>query len=406
MLGEQALHAHQQYLASGKLSPALLRDPIFRAWERSHLQGASARRAKAIELDPLATERLLDKEQEVILAAKPYLRALSKAAGNDQHAAMLGNAKAIVLDVLGDDQSVHGPLSVPGPGSLLDESACGANGIGTPLAEGGYAELVGPEHFIEGFHPFSCQGIPIRATDGEIIGALSVSVKRPEAGRRLQEILICAAHGIEMELARRRLEADLHRMATSPIISDAFVEHLRQDVVQALTAARLNVELAARDLGRQRMQYVSYLLGLANRSMDVFRRQGALWSSLITTQMAAEQNVDLGVLVRDLTQLLETEQRTRRVTVYMTGGFEPTTLWADPHEAARAVFRAFLRALDIARSGGSVRISVRTTLDAQGEVCFEAIPGTDTHEEMTIFSVKRPLANALQTSRAEGPMHL
>jgi sigma-54 dependent transcriptional regulator, acetoin dehydrogenase operon transcriptional activator AcoR len=150
-----AFRAHEQYVSIGKLSPALLREPVFRAWERSHLQGASALRAKAIQLEPLETERLLESKKEIILAAQPYLRALSKAAGSVPHAAMLGDAQAIVLDVKGDEQTVHGPVSVPGPGSLLDEGACGANGIGTPLAEGAYAELVGPEHFIGGFHPFT-----------------------------------------------------------------------------------------------------------------------------------------------------------------------------------------------------------------------------------------------------------
>lgn len=386
----EALEAHQQYISSGKLSSRLLRESVFRAWERSHLQGAGARRAKAIELDPLETERLVATEQNIIAAAKPYMRALSKAAGNDPHAAMLGDARAIVLEVLGDEQSVHGPVSVPGPGSLLNESACGANGIGTPLAEGGYVELVGPEHFIEGFHPFTCQGIPIRSAGGEIVAAISVSVKRPETGRRLREILICAAHGIEMELIRHRLEDTVDHIATLP--TPVFVENLRQDVIQALTSARLNVELAARSLGKPNPSDVSRLLELANRSMSIFRRQGILWKKIISTQTADDENIDLLTLVEDLAGLLETERRTGTITLDTHGVVESVVIRGDPYETPRALFRTFLRAFDVARGGGCVRISIQRTLDRCGRVLLEAVPGANPSGSGLRFTLTRPLS--------------
>ena len=389
----EALEAHQQYISSGKLSSRLLRQSVFRAWERSHQQGASARRAKAIELEPYETERLVATEQYIIAAAKPYMRALSKAAGSDQHAAMLGDARAIVLDVLGDEQSVHGPLSVPGPGSLLDESACGANGIGTPLAEGGYVELVGPEHFIEGFHPFTCQGIPIRSVGGDIVAAISVSVKRPETGRRLREILICAAHGIEMELIRHRLENTVDHIATLP--TPVFVENLRQDVVQALTSARLNVELAARSLGKPNPSDVSRLLELANRSMSIFRRQGILWRKIISTQTADDEDIDLFTLVQDLVSLLETERRTGTITLDTRGVVEPVVIRGDPYETPRALFRMFLRAFDVARGGGSVQVSIQRTFDHHGQVSLEAIPGPNQSGTKSLFTLARPLSTTL-----------
>jgi sigma-54 dependent transcriptional regulator, acetoin dehydrogenase operon transcriptional activator AcoR len=370
-----AYQAHEQYVSSGKLSPALLREPVFRAWERSHLQGASARRAKAIQLEALETERLLEKERRIIIAAKPYLRALSKAAGSAPHAAMLGDAQAIVLDVTGDEETIHGPVSVPGPGSLLDESACGANGIGTPLAEGGYAELAGPEHFIGGFHPFTCQGIPVRGADGVVAGTLSVSVKKPDAAQFLREILICAAHAIEMDLLHQRLEEDLHRVAASPSINDDLMEKLRQDVVQALAIARLNVEFAARDLQRGRMDYASRLLHLADQSLQSFSRQGALWRSLVSTQPALERPVNLNQLIDDLCGLLKTERNTGTITLQKTKENEAVIIDAEPHATARTLFRALLQAFDVARGGGFVNVLVRQTLDHRGEVTIDAFPG-------------------------------
>lgn len=98
--------------------------------------GANPRLRRAEAPSAVDTERLLERQGKIIRAAQPYLRALSRAADGERHAAMLGNAGSIVLDVLGDDLGVQGPERVPGPGALLDERACGANWIGTPLAQG------------------------------------------------------------------------------------------------------------------------------------------------------------------------------------------------------------------------------------------------------------------------------
>src|SRR5512134_4154864 len=169
--------AWRRYVSTGALARTRLRDPIFRAWERCHDLGTSPLQPKAESLSAAATERLLAEKSEFLGAARPYMAALSRAAGSERHAAMLGDDRGVVLDIVGDEQTVHGPEPFPGPGALLAEEVSGANGIGTPLAGAEYVELVGPEHFIGGFHVFTCQGVPVRAPDGAVTGVISTSVR-------------------------------------------------------------------------------------------------------------------------------------------------------------------------------------------------------------------------------------
>jgi len=89
---------------------------------------------------------------------------------------------------------------------------------GHPLAEDGYVEIVGPEHFIAGFQQVTCQGIPLRDGAGQVVGALSTSVRRHEVSRRLHDMLLCAAHGIEAELLRASLEVRLADLLATPIL--------------------------------------------------------------------------------------------------------------------------------------------------------------------------------------------
>jgi transcriptional regulator of acetoin/glycerol metabolism len=204
-----ALEAGRVYKSTGAIPVNMLRSTVYRAWERSHLQGANPRALQAEILSSLETERLVEQHSDLIDAVRPYFRILSQAVGNQRHAVMLGDRQGILLDAIGDEQTINGPEPFPKPGSLLSEAVAGANGIGTTLAEADYVEIIAAEHFIEGFHPFTCQGIPIRNEKQEIVGVLSISSRQPDAGKRLKEILLCASRAVEAEFIIANLEKDI-----------------------------------------------------------------------------------------------------------------------------------------------------------------------------------------------------
>ncbi len=352
-----AREAARKYRSTGTIAASDLREVIYRSWERSHLQGANFRALQAEKLSSLETERLLGRETALIDAARPYLRVLSQAAGTERHAVMLGDRNGIVLDVVGDERSVRGPESVPGPGSLLVEGAAGANGIGTPLAEDGYVEIIGPEHFIEGFHPFSCQGIPLRDEKRYVRGVLSISVRRTEAGQRLKEILLCATHGIEAELLQWRLQESLRRVLISNPNDSKPLEELHQDIIQAHNAGRLRLEAASRLVAKNRFDYARQLLQQADESIHLFRRRAALWRDLASSEIGSSQPLSLTDSVCDLNDLLSTEAAIRQIEVIIFFE-EPVRVQADSRTLLRQLFHYFVQAFEIVGSGGTVRVEV------------------------------------------------
>lgn len=387
----EALRAHRDYVARGRLSAGALRPPVFHAWERSHLLGADPLRLQADHLGERDAERLFERHRGLMEASRPYLAALSRAAGEEKHAAMLGDADGYLLDVVGDEESVHGPMRVPGPGALLSEAVAGANGIGSPLAEGGYIELVGPEHFIEGFHPFTCQGTPIRDPDAKVAATISTSVRRPETSRRVREILLCAAHGIEAELLRGRLEEDVRRVLASAGMDGELVEKLRQDVIQSQAAARLELETAARGLSRHRPEDALRLLQLAERSMDAFRRQSAIWHDLTSMEPGRRRRVALDQVVRDLAMLLSTEAAMGRIEIVLEE-LPALPVEADPRELLRRAFRCFVEAFDAARGGGAVHVGLGQARDGVAEVEIVSAPPPGSGREPKAMRVTAPLA--------------
>ncbi|GBE95399.1 GAF domain-containing protein [Nostoc cycadae] len=352
------LEARRVYRSTGAIPAQMLRSTVYRAWERSHLQGANPQALQAEKLSSLATERLIEQKRTLIQIAAPYIRMLSQAAGTDRHAVMLGDSEAIVLDVVGDKQTVHGPEPFPGPGSLLSEAVAGANGIGTPLAEADYIEIISAEHFIDGFHPFTCQGIPLRDDKQNIIGVLSISLRRADARERLKEILLCASHGVEAELLIANLEKDVRRVLESNPNEYQPLEELRQDIVQAHQAARLKLEIVSRMVAVNRLDYAIQLLRQAEQSIQIFRRRAEIWRNLASFEIGTLQPVSLTDNISDLVDLLSTEAVIRQVQV-VTDWYEPIIVVADPRSLLRQLLRYFLQALDHAGKGGTVKVVVK-----------------------------------------------
>jgi sigma-54 dependent transcriptional regulator, acetoin dehydrogenase operon transcriptional activator AcoR len=346
----------RHYVVTKSIPDDVLREPIYRAWQRCDQVGASPFVMQAVELRSFQARTLFERERNLIEAARPYMQALSKSAGDERHAAMLGDRNAIVIDVLGDEESVHGPQRVPGLGALLAEQQAGSNGIGSPLAEGGYIELVGPEHFIEGFHPFTCQGLPIKGPDGETAGVLSTSVRRVEASHRIREILFCAARGIEAELIRRQLSLELQNLlAGDPDAS--LLDRLQQDIVQIHGAARLRLEKAIRLARSTRQSEVPQQVEAANELVMRFQNQSRLWREIASPSTEAPNFHDLERHVKEMSALLATEAAVHGLEIEVHCAI-PVQVYADRFELQRTLLRAFLRAFESSTPNTTVPVEV------------------------------------------------
>jgi transcriptional regulator of acetoin/glycerol metabolism len=402
LLQQTAGEAWQLYRGRGQISNTLLRSHVYRAWERSHIQKASPLHMKAEQLSALATERLLAEKDDLIQAARPYMQALSSAAGHEKHAAMLGDDRAIVLDVLADEATLHGPDGFPGPGSMLQEALSGANGIGTPLMENAYAELVRAEHFIQGFHVYTCQGIPIVGPGQQVVGVLSTSVRRPEASQRLREIMLVAAQGIGAELIVRQWESMIQQMVQYALLSDEILEKLRQDLVQVYSAGRMHVELAALHLSRTtqdpRPEGGLRLLDTAARAMESFREQSLLCLRLASQGTDPCDWVQVRSVLDPITKLLATEARVQRVTVLMSGP-QDTWIHTDRRRLEKYVLRLFLEGLRAAE-GNVLKVDVLTRDDPLSHgIRFTSRPDSKIHASHTDLLVSAKGAITIEPGR-------
>lgn len=347
----KAVHsAWSGFVSSGKLDPGCVRDPVARAWQRSASAGCDPRMARADVLPPEATLELVQKESKLIEIATPFMMALSRAAGQERHAAMLGDGVGRVLKIVGDHETIKDE-GFPRAGSLLSEENAGANGIGTPLAEGAYVELVGPEHFIEGFHAFTCQGVPLLGSTGAPAGVLSVSVRTQSAAVKVRDILFCASEAAQCELLSEWLSDTLYVSAPS----DRVLELLRQDVVQRIASTRLRFEIAARQIAAG--ADASSTLDAARTLITGFRRQASIWRSLVDERPGRLELIPLADVTRDFMSLIDTEARIAGVSLRLER-VDRVSVVEEMRLLSRRLLRAFLDVLQDAAPGSEVEVSV------------------------------------------------
>jgi transcriptional regulator of acetoin/glycerol metabolism len=346
---EQVRAVWERYVQHQELAPDTLRPYVLRAWNRARASGCNPRLGRADLLGEHDTQQLLAERHELITATAPFLGALSRAAGENRHAAMLADTDGRLLCLAGDPETMADE-NFPRPGSLLDEAHAGANGVGTAIAENGYVELVGPEHFIEGFHAFTCQGVPITGPQGAM-GVLSMSVRTLATADRVRDILFCATEAVECELLAKWLSG----------ISGQEMEHtlerLRQDMLQRLTSARLRMEVAARRIAAG--ADVTSMVQTSKAMSAQFARQARTWRllALERTGTAQPEPLALADIVQDLLDLLATEARLTGVQ-FEWGAAERVRVLDDQQALTRRLLGGFLSTLQKAAPGSTLVVEV------------------------------------------------
>jgi transcriptional regulator of acetoin/glycerol metabolism len=346
---EQVRAVWERYVQHQELAPETLRPYVLRAWNRARASGCNPRLGRADLLGEHDTQQLLAERHELIKITAPFLGALSRAAGENRHAAMLADTDGRLLCLTGDTETMADE-NFPRPGSLLDEAHAGANGVGTAIAENGYVELVGPEHFIEGFHAFTCQGVPITGPQGPM-GVLSMSVRTLATADRVRDILFCATEAVECELLAKWLSG----------ISGQEMEHtlerLRQDMLQRLTSARLRMEVAARRIAAG--ADVTAMVQTSKAMSAQFARQARTWRllALERTGTAQPEPLALADIVQDLLDLLATEARLTGVQFEWSAA-ERVRVLDDQQALTRRLLSGFLSTLQKAAPGSTLVVEV------------------------------------------------
>jgi PAS domain S-box-containing protein len=200
----------ERYLA-GETDPEGVRPVVRASWERSRTHGIDPRSMVAQEVDAERLDRARARCRAFLDSAEPFLDLAHEALSDQPHLFALADRDGLILRILTGPGLAEEDFEQANlvEGASWHEGAIGCNGVGTALATGEAVILIGPEHFQESYVGWTCIGVPIRA-NGEIIGALDLSVPNEHTHVHTWGWVLSIAKGIEAEMARnaRSVPAD------------------------------------------------------------------------------------------------------------------------------------------------------------------------------------------------------
>ena len=160
----QIEQARRAVLLADVTTPSPWLSPVIeRSWRRCLTMGLAPRQRVSFEpVSVSATKLALENSHQLLQAAKPVVRSLSRAMLHTRYFAILTDARGCVIDVNGPvDHHNPAAAAIARVGVDLSEAAVGTTAISTALTDLQPVWLHRGEHFFFFFSVFSCAGAPI-----------------------------------------------------------------------------------------------------------------------------------------------------------------------------------------------------------------------------------------------------
>ncbi len=180
---------------------------IRRSWERCKaMQVDASRRAAPLFITRDAQlDELRDANEPLLRASRPIVARLTDHLSRSGYVVVVADAQGCILDIDGDPE-VRARLARVDflPGGAWSENAAGTNAIGTVLADRRPVQLMGAEHFCDGWTNLTCTAVPINHPyRSEIVGVLDITGDYRLIRSHLTSLL--AIHALEIEARLRAM---------------------------------------------------------------------------------------------------------------------------------------------------------------------------------------------------------
>lgn len=198
-----------KYVNSGVLLEGTIRGVIGDSWVRCNEAGVDPGGTRTrICLQSNIYQSLLNKNEQLIEAAKPVMEHANHLLAESGSMMILADKEGVCLHVEGDRRTVEDGHEIDlCEGANWSEYAAGTNAIGTVLSVKKPVKVNTTEHFCEGIKSWSCAAMVIRDPGSkEIIGVLDISGLTSSFNHHALALVVEAAGRIESSLVKLRLE--------------------------------------------------------------------------------------------------------------------------------------------------------------------------------------------------------
>lgn len=277
-------------------------------------------------------QAIRDENEPLIRASRDAVARLSDQLAGSGYVVVLADAKGRLLDVVGDGGTRRRLEAIDFvPGGDWSELAAGTNAIGTALEDRHAVQLMGAEHFCDGWTDLTCTAAPIRnPIGGDVIGVLDITGNYRLIRPHLPSLLAVTA--LEIEERLRSLVGpggDLRIASATPPspASDDAIDSALVTFAGGAVSASLDVAVTLRGIAEQ----TAALLRVASTGVFLFedREADGPFSRVWTLPSGEIPRAALQHALESSTALAQVRERGEAVIV--------DDVARDPHFAATGI---------------------------------------------------------------------
>lgn len=227
--------AWEAFINSGEIKNGIISPSIAESWLKCANTGVNPTNGKGqIVLEYGVLSQLIEKNDIMIRAAKPFMQDIYKFFKGSSFIVVLTDAKGHILEIFGDYDRLENAKRLNFlPGAIWQESVVGTNAIAMVLDTGLPIQVSGPEHFCLRHHGWTCSAAPITGQNGEVVGVLDVSGCARSSYSHTLGMVAAAAVAIsrqlkiqqkhnELAMANKRLSSIFNTVSEGVILIDKF----------------------------------------------------------------------------------------------------------------------------------------------------------------------------------------
>ena len=194
---------------------SFIRSDVFESWERSRTANVNPYNIVSDILSPDELNVKITNNLDFIEIVRPYMERLYSIIKDIGSYILLTDKNGYILDYVGNNEIVIGEQSVTMlvPGACRMESAAGTNAIGTALFLKKPIQLWGNEHYCEKHKVYTCSCAPILNSEGNIIGAINITVLKEHAHPHTLGMAMSAADSISKEIKLTKALENIKRIS-------------------------------------------------------------------------------------------------------------------------------------------------------------------------------------------------
>ncbi|MDK2835548.1 MAG: sigma-54 dependent transcriptional regulator, acetoin dehydrogenase operon transcriptional [Thermosediminibacterales bacterium] len=240
--------AWKNFIEKGEIDQKLLRPIIVESWLRSKKYGVDPKKMDGKnKLSKEQLEKRFNKLSKLIRTSQPFMSSLYKIVENSGFIVRLADNEGYILGVKGDEDILNSGRNLNiSLGDNCSEKTIGTNAIGTALATGKPLQVFAAEHYCEQYHTWTSSACPLKDTNGEIIGVLSMTGHYDKVHPHTLGMVVAAAEAIENQMKvdetnRQLAIANKHFLAIMESMSEGLLSIDEHAIIT-------DINLAARNL--------------------------------------------------------------------------------------------------------------------------------------------------------------